>query len=104
MVAVYYSPRGGDKVAEESKLERLTGRLAQVEAKIRREQALESKTERKRDTRRKILLGAILLKEVEKPDYPNGWLQTFVDPFLNRDDDRELFGLPPLEHKGDPDY
>lgn len=104
-MTVYYGAEGGDKTARESKqgrLTRLKGQLARVEAQIRREQALENKTERKKDTRRKILLGAIVLKEVEKPDYPDGWLQEFVDPHLIRDDDRALFGLAPLEDK--PNY
>lgn len=102
---VYYGAEGGDKMVGESKqsrLKRLKEQLARVEAQIRREQALENETERKKDTRRKILLGAIVLKEVEKPDYPDGWLQEFVNPHLVRDDDRALFDLAPLEDK--PNY
>lgn len=77
-----------------TKLQRWQKQMAALDARISREQARESKTERKKDTRRKILLGAILLHEIQSEANPDGWLRDFVEPHLIRDDDRALFGLP----------
>ncbi len=86
-------------VSRVSKLRQLREQLAEVEAKISREQARETRSERKKDTRRKILLGAIVLKVLSQDDDPGESLRNLVDPYLVRDDDRALFDLAPREER-----
>ena len=45
------------------------------------------------DTRRKILVGAIVLAKVEQGELDAGLLRGWLDQSLTRKDDRELFGL-----------
>lgn len=79
-------------------------RIAQLEERLRqlraREQAvesrrrvLESRRARKADTRRKILVGAVVLAKVEQGELPRERLRTWLDAALTRADDRGLFGL-----------
>jgi hypothetical protein len=74
----------------ERKIKRLKARKAAEEAKLKRQA-------KKEDTRRKILIGAYYLNEAEKNDTV-AELYRRMDGFLIRDNDRELFGLPPLEN------
>ena len=74
----------------EKKIKRLRARKAAEETKLKRQA-------KKEDTRRKILIGAYYLNEAEKNDTV-AELYRRMDGFLIRDNDRELFGLPPLEN------
>ena len=74
----------------EKKIKRLRARKAAEEAKLKQQA-------KKEDTRRKILIGAYYLNEAEKSD-TTAELYRRMDGFLIRDNDRELFGLPPLEN------
>jgi hypothetical protein len=71
-------------------------RLAQLEAQKKTLQARLGKQERARDTRRKVLLGALVLHrlESEKPDAPSAWLRAWLSSelpaFLTRDMDKAL--------------
>jgi hypothetical protein len=47
------------------------------------------------DTRRKILVGAAILARVDRGEWPREQLLVLLDEFLERDDDRALFSLPP---------
>jgi hypothetical protein len=79
------------KIAElEEKLRQLKAREQAVEARRR---TLESRRSRKADTRRKILVGAIVLAKVEQGELPQERLQSWLDAALTRADDRGLFGL-----------
>lgn len=71
-------------------------RLAQLDAQKKTLQARLNKQERARDTRRKVLLGALILHRLENgrdefsrslPD----WLRRELPGFLTRDGDKELF-------------
>ena len=71
-------------------------RLAQLEAQKKTLQARLNKQERARDTRRKVLLGALLLHRLEsgKDDFSRNlgeWLRRELPGFLTRDMDKELF-------------
>ena len=67
---------------------RLTRRLRQLQAE-------EAKTERKRETRRKIVIGAIVrAAQVSETEISLGWLDAQIHA-LKRADDRALFGLDP---------
>ena len=75
----------------EEKLKQLRTRQQRIEA---RKRALLSRRERAADTRRKILVGAIVLAKVEQGEIDAGQLRGWLDQALTRKDDRELFGLP----------
>jgi prefoldin subunit 5 len=79
------------KIAElEAKLRQLKERQQSVEARRR---TLEARRERKADTRRKILVGAIVLAKVEHGEMDRALLRRWLEHGLTRDDDRRLFGL-----------
>lgn len=75
----------------------LEERLRQLKAKeqliLARQRKLESQRARKVDTRRKILVGAIVLAKVEQGVVAESQLREWLDGALRRADDRELFGL-----------
>ena len=77
----------------EEQLKQLRTRQQRIEA---RKRALLSRRERAADTRRKILVGAIVLAKVEQGELDAGLLRGWLDQALTRKDDRELFGLPDL--------
>ena len=72
-------------------------RLRQLEARKQALVARLSREERARDTRRKILIGALVLDRIERqPDrYLTGrldeWLRAELPGFLTREKDRDLF-------------
>ena len=72
-------------------------RLAQLEAQRKSLQTKLGKQERARDTRRKILLGALVLHRLEKgqdafsKDQLPDWLRRELPGFITRDDDAALF-------------
>jgi len=81
-------------------------RLAQLEAQRKTLQARLGKQERARDTRRKILLGALVLHRLETSGDGEfsrrlgDWLHRELPGFLTRDDDKALFAdllKPPAE-------
>ena len=75
----------------ETRLKQLKTRQARLDA---RKRALASRRARKDDTRRKILVGAIVLTRVEHGQLPESELRTWLDAALTRPDDRALFDLP----------
>jgi hypothetical protein len=68
---------------------------AQKQRQDARQRAKNSKEERARDTRKKILVGALVLAKVEKGESIPPHLPDLIND-LTRNDDRALFGLPPL--------
>jgi len=72
-------------------------RLAQLDAQRTALKARLTKQERANDTRRKVLLGALVLHRLENandPDFTNrltAWLRKELPGFLTRTGDRELF-------------
>src|SRR5262245_11087737 len=81
-----------------SRLQKLLDKKAQLDAQIR---ALEARTrtqERKNDTRRKVIWGALLMTDMERhPDSPSSQrFQKLADEYVMRAGDRVLLGLPPL--------
>ena len=76
------------------RLEKLKQRHADLQLRIRREQQKLVRNERRRDTRRKIIAGAIALAEAEVDVKWKRKLFERLDASLNRESDRELFELP----------
>ena len=83
--------RGGTDMT--TKLERLLEKEAQLKAQIQQAKAAERTLEKKRDTRRKILVGAAVMARVESGRWPKEDLLEMMDGFLSRPNERELFGL-----------
>jgi len=83
----------GRTVAQD-RLERLKAKREAMNAKIRQEEGRERSRQRRYDTRRKIIAGALVLAE-EDPAI-KAWLYRTLGKVLVRKDERELFSLPPL--------
>lgn len=74
----------------EAKLKVLKVRQTRRESRRR---ARDKEQLRRDDTRRKILVGALLLSRVEQGRFPQDELFAWLDAALTRDEDRQLFGL-----------
>jgi hypothetical protein len=77
--------------ALEERLKQLKARQQRADARRR---SLESRRARKEDTRRKVLVGAIVLARVEQGRLPEAELRAWLDDALERANDRVLFDLP----------
>jgi len=87
----------------EERIAALEARLEQLKARKRQIEARKRSIEAKRDTRRKILVGAVILAKVERGEYPRDKLLALLDASLTRPDDRALFDLPPCRPCPDAD-
>lgn len=73
-------------------------RLAELDAQRSALKARLSKQDRANDTRRKVLLGALVLHRLENANDPeftkrlSDWLRRELPGFLTRDNDKALFG------------
>ena len=76
-----------------TRLDKLLQKEAQLKAQIQQAKAAERTLERKRDTRRKILIGAAVMARVESGRWPKADLLEMMDGFLSRQNERDLFGL-----------
>jgi hypothetical protein len=79
----------------DDRLKRLEVQRVKITAEIGRLKSRHAQEERKRDTRRKLLVGALVLELVERGEWPRERLMEVLDRQLTRDIDRALFGLPP---------
>ncbi|MCQ0990583.1 hypothetical protein [Jiella marina] len=77
----------------DEKLQELNQKKAQLESQIARERARVREAERKRDTRRKIVAGAVVLEHAQKDPEFRAQLDELLRRFVSRDQDRELFGI-----------
>ena len=87
-----------DRIADLEK--RLKQAKALNQQQVTRERAAEKKRQRSDDTRRKILVGAVILAKVDHGEWPKERLREWMDKALTRADDRTLFGLPTLSEEG----
>ena len=78
------------------KLDTLKKKQDQLKAQIQALQAVDKTRERKRETRRKILVGAYYLDKARQEDAFNQ-LVSIMDNYLKRESDRRLFELAPLQ-------
>lgn len=79
--------------------EALLERRSQIEARLKRLDAQERTRERKADTRRKIIAGALALEHAERDEDFGRELWKLIDSRVERERDRELFGLSPKEQE-----
>lgn len=76
-----------------SKLEQLKQQQAQLAERIKRETQKQKERERKDDTRRKILIGAMILDGMKNSaEYEQKMLKN-LDQYLTQEKDRKLFKL-----------
>lgn len=81
----------------ESQIQRLEERLRQLKVRKHRidarRRALESKRSRREETRRRILVGTVVIAKVDQGVLENTVLWSWLNSALTRRDDRTLFGL-----------
>ena len=75
----------------EEKLAELRVRQQRIDA---RKLALAARYDRKTETRKKILLGGVVLDRLTAGQLTEAELRTWLEPALSRPADRVLFGLP----------
>ena len=73
----------------------LVKRREKANAQIRRLDRVEKAAERKKDTRRKILIGGVVLARIKAGKLEESKIRSWLDNSLTKDRDRELFGLDP---------
>jgi uncharacterized protein (DUF3084 family) len=76
----------------------LQGKLHQLKLRQhnleQRKQAIMAQRERKLETRRKMLVGAVVLAKVARGEIADGQFREWLDVSLTRASDRALFSLP----------
>lgn len=78
----------------------LKDRERQIQARIKALEAKGAAEDRKKDTRKKILIGGAVLAKVKRGDWPYQQMVDLVDDALTSDRDRALFDLPPKPKNG----
>jgi len=81
---------------ETDRMKKLKAKRAAIDAQLRQEQYKLSKQERTRENRRKVLVGAAMMQWAKRSNENSLTLDMELRNFLTRNDERELFGLPPL--------
>lgn len=85
-------PKLDDQISTlQDKLTQLKLRQQRLDA---RKRAIEAQRERKLATRRKILVGGIVLTKVQQGEIDSEQFRGWLDQALTRADDRALFDLP----------
>jgi hypothetical protein len=93
-------PKLDDQISTlQDKLSQLKLRQQRLDA---RKRAIEAQRERKAETRRKILVGGIVLAKVRQGEIDGGQFRGWLDLALTRADDRALFDLPGSDPGLDP--
>lgn len=84
-------------MANEKRLEALEAKRKQLDAQIQALKAKEQTQARKDDTRRKVLIGGVVLKMVKTGEMPEARLNQLLDKHLDAERDRKLFELGPKQ-------
>ena len=79
------------------RLQRLKEQREKLDARIQATEARIKNSERKKDVRRKILVGAYYLDKATRENTMDE-LNKIMDKFLKRNSDREIFALDPLQN------
>lgn len=82
-------------------IEKMKKQLEQIKARIKAAESREAKKKRTEDTRRKVLIGAIVLEEARKNPQFKARLTGLLHERLTRPHDRALFGLDKPHEKTD---
>jgi hypothetical protein len=85
-------PKLDDQISTlQQRLQQLKLRQQRVDA---RKHAIIAMRDRKADTRRKILLGGLVLEKLQQGEIDKERVSTWLDQALSRPSDRALFDLP----------
>ena len=76
-----------------TKLEKLNLKREQLNAQIQAIKSKEASQKRKDDTRRKVLIGGVVMKMLKTGEMPQERLTQILDKHLEKDADRALFVL-----------
>ena len=76
------------------KLEDLLKKREQINAQIQKARARQNAQERKEETRRKILLGALVKEMMDNGELDENMILKRLEGFLTREIDRKLFDFP----------
>ena len=79
------------------KIAKLAEKRRQLAEEIDRMRAADAREDRKRDARRKILVGSMVLAQIERGEWSRELLLEKLDAHLTRNHDRALFDLAPRE-------
>jgi hypothetical protein len=82
---------------KQKKLAALEVKRSQINAQIQAIKARENGQQRKDDTRRKVLIGGVVLKMLKTGEMPQERLTQLLDKYLEAERDRKLFGLAPKQ-------
>ena len=82
------------KESMSKKLDDLLKKREQLNAQIQKERNKHSQQKRKDDTRRKILLGSLMMEMMKKGELDEKKIRKRLDGFLTKEIDRKLFDLP----------
>ena len=82
-----------------TRLEKLEQQRAKIAKQIALAKNRDKQTERKLDTRRKILVGSTLMTEAESKPELYDQITRLLDRYLTREDDRRLFPDIPPQHR-----
>jgi len=78
-------------------MEKLLRRRAVIDATLNRIQARKRSDSRKKDTRRKILIGAVIMQEMKNDPLNFGaWVNNLLSERLTKSRDRDLFNFPTI--------
>jgi len=81
------------------KLDDLLKKREQLNSQIQKERNKHSQQKRKEDTRRKILLGALMMELMKKGELDEKKILKRLDGFLTKEMERKLFDLPEKNQK-----
>lgn len=87
------------QLMSDSRLQKLLDKRAQIEAQIRDAAARQRQQERKDDTRRKVIIGALAKEHMDKnpgSEFARK-LRSLLEEYVTRPSERNLLGLAPLE-------
>lgn len=76
-----------------SRIDKIEEQIKRLDAERKRIIAREKQEERKKETRRNIIVGAIVRKNVQDGEWPEDKFMNMLDNKITRGHDRKLFGL-----------
>ncbi|WP_299011845.1 mobilization protein [uncultured Shewanella sp.] len=76
-----------------SQLEKLKEKQKQIQAQIKQVEAREKQKQRKEDTRRKIILGAMIMDAMKNSAQYREKIESDLNRYLTNERDRKLFNL-----------
>ena len=82
------------KIDPKAKIRKLEKAQAKIAAELQQAKELEAEEERKRETRRKILIGEAFQNAAQKDPKVKSLMDGLLNEFLDKERDRGLFGLP----------